>query len=110
LAREIGVWTSTVNTWENHHFDPDVQHVPRIVQFLGYDPFGSPPSSFPAGLKAARTAAGLTRRQLAGRLSIHPATVAKWERGEASPIGELRKRLRVVFPSLMLCRNSSHLD
>jgi transcriptional regulator with XRE-family HTH domain len=85
LARELGVWTSTVNTWENHHFDPDVQHIPKIVQFLGYDPFGPRPSSFPAGLKAARTAARLTRRQLAARLRIHRATVAKWERDEARP-------------------------
>jgi len=94
LARELGVWTSTVNTWENHHFDPDVQQIPKIVQFLGYDPFGPPPASFPAGLKAARTAAGLTRRQLATRLRIHPATVAKWERGEARPIMALRRRLQ----------------
>jgi len=86
LARQIGVWTSTVNTWENHHFDPDVYHVPKIVQFLGYDPFGPPPSSFLARLKAARIGAGLTRRQLAAKLGIHPGTLAEWERGEAKPL------------------------
>ena len=94
LAREIGVWTSTVNTWENRHFDPEVQHVPKIVQFLGYDPFGPPSDSFPARLKAARIAAGLTRRELAARLRIHPATVAKWERGEARPVQTCRERVR----------------
>jgi len=94
LARQLGVWTSTVNTWENHRFDPEVRHVPRIVQFLGYDPFGPPPSNFTSRLKAARIAAGLTRRQLARRLGIHPATVAKWERGEAQPMMDFRKRLQ----------------
>jgi transcriptional regulator with XRE-family HTH domain len=94
LARQLGVWTSTVNTWENHHFDPEVQHVPNIVRFLGYDPFGPPPSGFAARLKAARIAAGLTRDRLAARLGIHPATVAKWERGEAQPTPALRRRLQ----------------
>jgi transcriptional regulator with XRE-family HTH domain len=94
LARQLGIWTSTVNTWENHRFDPDVQYVPKIVRFLGYDPFGPRPSSFPARLKAARIAAGLTRAQLATRLGNHPATVAKWERGEAEPTAALRRRLQ----------------
>lgn len=82
------------NTWENHHFDPDVQHVPKIVQFLGYNPFAPPPTSFPARLKAARIGGGLTRRQLASKIGIHPATVAKWERGEAQPVVDSRKRLQ----------------
>jgi transcriptional regulator with XRE-family HTH domain len=97
LARQIGVWTSTINTWENHHFHPDVQHVPKIVQFLGYDPFGPPPDSFPARLKAARIASGLTRRQLAARLRVHAATLAKWERGEADPVESSRERLKALF-------------
>lgn len=100
VADRISVWTSTVNYWENNHFNPAVRYVPKIVAFLGYDPFGPPPDAFPGQLKAARIVAGLTRRQLAGRLSIHPATVAKWERGEASPASGLRARLRAVFARL----------
>ena len=94
VARTIGVWTSTVNYWENNRFNPEVGHVPRIVTFLGYDPFGRPPASFPLQLKAARVAAGLTRRQIAAQLGVHPGTVAEWERGEARPLKALRKRLK----------------
>ena len=72
VARTIGVWTSTVNYWENGHFNPEPQYVPKIVAFLGYDPFGPPPDGFSAQLKAARIAAGLTRRQLAARVGVHP--------------------------------------
>jgi len=28
VARIIGVWTSTVNYWENNHFNPNVRYVP----------------------------------------------------------------------------------
>jgi transcriptional regulator with XRE-family HTH domain len=109
VANRIGVGTSTVNYWENNHFNPDVQYVPKIVALLGYHPFGPPPASFPLQLKATRIAAGLTRGQLATRLGVHPGTVAKWERGEARPVKALRERLDafvwVVVDELARARN-----
>jgi transcriptional regulator with XRE-family HTH domain len=97
VADRIGVWTSTVNYWEKNRFNPEVQYVPKVVAFLGYDPFELPPASFPLQLKAARIAAGLTRRQLATRLGVHPGTVAEWERGTAAPIRLSQKRLRALL-------------
>jgi transcriptional regulator with XRE-family HTH domain len=99
IARTLGVWTSTLNSWENNRHSPHVRHVPRIVTFLGYDPFPVPPEAFSARLKAARIAAGLTRRQLAAWLGVHPGTVAEWERGEKCPGRDSVDRLRRVFPS-----------
>jgi len=97
VARTIGVWTSTVNYWENNRFNPEVQYVPKIVAFLGYDPSGPPPASFPLRLKAARIATGLSRRQLAARLEVHPETVAAWERAQAQPITVLRERIKALL-------------
>jgi len=93
----VGAYTSTVNTWENRHFSPDVRFMPKIIEFLGYDPFGAPPTTFPEQLKAARVAAGLTRRQLAAMIRVHPGTVAEWERGEANPLKMMRDRLCAVL-------------
>lgn len=95
--QRLGAYTSTVNTWENGHFRPDVRFVPKIIEFLGYDPFGPPATGFPARLNAARVAAGLTRRQLAARIGVHPGTVAKWERGEAEPIGHSLDQIETLF-------------
>jgi len=94
VAERIGVGTSTVNNWENNRFNPEVEYVPKLVTFLGYDPFGPPPATFPLQLKAARIAAGLTRRELAAQVEVHPGTVAEWERGAAKPMMDFRKRLR----------------
>ena len=93
VARTLGVWTSTINYWENNHHLPHVQYVPKIVTFLGYDPFPGLPDALPERLKAARIAAGLTRRQLAARVAVHPGTVAEWERGEKRPSKGNRERL-----------------
>ncbi len=97
VARTIGVWTSTVNYWENKHFNPEVQYVPKLVAFLGYDPFEPPPASFPLQLRTARISAGFTRRQLAARLRVHPGTVAEWERGEARPVRTSQRKLRALL-------------
>ncbi len=86
-----------MNYWEKNHFNPEVQYVPQLVAFLGYDPFAPPPASFPSQLKAARVSAGLTRRQLAARLGVHPSTVAEWERGDARPVRVLRESLMALL-------------
>lgn len=54
LATMLGSHPSTLNAWENGHFKPHVLFVPKIVAFLGYDPFGPLPATFPLQLKAAR--------------------------------------------------------
>jgi transcriptional regulator with XRE-family HTH domain len=97
VAEFVGAYTSTVNTWENRHFSPDVRFVPKIIEFLGYDPFGAPPTTFPEQLKAARVAAGLTRRQLAAMIGVHPGTVAEWERGEVEPLEFSGRQLKALF-------------
>jgi DNA-binding transcriptional regulator YiaG len=106
VAKRLAVGTQTLNYWEKGHFNPEPQYVPKIVAFLGYDPFGRPPDGFPGQIKAARIAAGMSRRQLAAQLGVHPGTVAEWERGEARPIRVLRERLRARFGPLIPCRNS----
>jgi transcriptional regulator with XRE-family HTH domain len=40
VAKRLGVWTSTVNYWENKHFHPEVQYVPKIVAFFPPFPLG----------------------------------------------------------------------
>lgn len=97
VADRIGVWAQTVNYWENNHFNPEVRYVPRIIAFLGYDLFGPSLATFPLQLRAARVAGGLTRRQLAARIGVHPGTVAEWERGEAQPLEPPKKQLSVLF-------------
>jgi transcriptional regulator with XRE-family HTH domain len=54
VAKQLGAYTSTANTLENHHFSPHVCFMPKILEFLGYDPFGPPPTTFPDRGRIAR--------------------------------------------------------
>ena len=86
--RDQAAWQAT---------DCTAAFLPKILGFLGYDPFGPPRTTFPTQLKAARTAAGYTRRQLAARNGVHPTTVADWERGEARLLEPSTKQLSALF-------------
>jgi len=104
VADRIRVGTQTVNYWENGHFNPEARYMPAIVGFLGYDPCGPPAAGFPARIKAARIAAGLTRRELAARIGVHPGTVAEWERGDARPARASQDRLCAALAHWVSCR------
>ncbi len=41
LAQKIGIHAGTIANWEHSRLIPDICHLPRIIEFLGYDPFES---------------------------------------------------------------------
>lgn len=53
---------------------------------------------FASALKAARTRAGWTQKDLADQLEVGQQTVSKWERGSAVPDLDAAKRLFALFP------------
>lgn len=52
----------------------------------------------PEGIKALRTSLGLTQRQFAERLGVHPMAVHYWETGKRSPTGLYLKALDALCP------------
>jgi len=40
LAQQIGVRLETIQNWEHRRSIPDICYLLRIIDFLGYDPFG----------------------------------------------------------------------
>jgi len=96
VADRIGVDESTVFNWESNETSPQIHHIPRVVQFLGYDPFPTP-ETHADKLRKIRRRLGLNQRAMAERLGVDPTTLGRWERGEGLP----SKRLsRVISRSL----------
>lgn len=85
VAEQVGVCALTITNWERNATSPEVQYVPEILRFLGYDPFASPTAKLPERLAVARRAHGMTQKQLAGFLGVDPATIRDWERGQHTP-------------------------
>lgn len=92
VASRVGVNESTVLNWESNACAPAIRFIPRIIAFLGYDPYPAP-ELLPDQLLAQRRHLGLSRRRMAKELAVDEGTLARWENGTSRPSG---RRLRLV--------------
>ena len=93
LARMWGATEQSVRFWEADKTRPIHKYTPKIIQFLGYDPFPEP-KTLSERLKRYRLIHGLTQRELAKRLEVSPDTIVSWERGRNEPTGRSMNVLR----------------
>jgi transcriptional regulator with XRE-family HTH domain len=96
VASQLGVSQGTISRWESNETRPPVRFMPRIINFLGYNPLPRP-----EGLRERalwyRKVLGLSQRAMAKNLEIDPTTLARWERGKNSP----SKKLWVVVERVL---------
>lgn len=91
-AKEIGVSIKTYCGWETNRTTPAVIHLPAAIAFLGHD-WRERDATLGGRLRLARTAAGLTIRELAGQLGVDPSTLREWEANVHIPSRRYRARL-----------------
>lgn len=70
-----------------------MQHIPKVIEFLGYVPFEKEPDTLGDRIVYYRRLAGMTQKELAHQLGIDPGTLAQWERGERIPSGAYREHI-----------------
>lgn len=92
VAIALGINTWTYILWESDRTAPSIGMWPRILSFLGYDPF-PPAVTLGEQLVTARRRLGLSRMRLARRVEIDEGTLALWENGMSKPSG---KHARIV--------------
>jgi transcriptional regulator with XRE-family HTH domain len=78
-AAQIGFSSNTVLNWEKGHNEPLVEAIPRIVQFLGYDPIPAP-VTLSERMRAKRRRMGWTISEAADALGVDETTWGDWER------------------------------
>jgi transcriptional regulator with XRE-family HTH domain len=83
VGKLLGVDETTIWNWENNRSGPQLRLIPRIINFLGYDPLGPLPRSIGERLLKYRKRHGLSQKKLAKILAIDPATLSRLERGTA---------------------------
>jgi transcriptional regulator with XRE-family HTH domain len=99
VARKLGVDKTSIHNWERGHTTPSLCFVPRIKNFLGYNPFEKEAASLGDRIKAYRRSLGLSRKALAKQMKIDPTTLARWERGRGRPSKEFLGMLVSFFES-----------
>jgi transcriptional regulator with XRE-family HTH domain len=82
LAAHLGVTESTVINWEKGHNRVALHLRPRVIEFLGYDPY--PPVAETVGqkMRAKRQGLGLSIKQMARRMNVDESAWGNWERDE----------------------------
>lgn len=84
VADIIGVNVATIVNWEKNHTSPPVMTLPKIIDFLGYNPPMKEvvDDSLGCRLKAYRIKHGLSIRNLAKLIPCDENTISRMEKGE----------------------------
>jgi transcriptional regulator with XRE-family HTH domain len=91
VAEQIGVDKTRIYNWENNRSKPTLEFMPAIISFLGYNP--APPSDrWSERLVNCRSALGISQKQAAAQIGVDQSKLARWERGEREPAGQLEIR------------------
>ena len=97
VAALVNATTSTVTNWEKNRTSPRLYLLPKITEFLGYDPLQSNATTLAEKIKKYRIQRGLSLRKLAKKLGIDPATLARWERSSTIPRKKLCQALKNIL-------------
>ena len=81
VAEQVGVDEETIFRWESNKSRPQVQFIPAIIKFLGYNPHPIP--ELPAErLIFYRQVLGLSQRKLGKRIGVDSKAIELCERGK----------------------------
>jgi transcriptional regulator with XRE-family HTH domain len=80
VAEQLGLDECTIGNWEKDRTYPAVRYLPRLIAYLGYDPFPKP-QSIGDRLRAKRGSLGLSRKRLAALIGIDDGTLQRYEGG-----------------------------
>jgi len=97
VAATLEVDEMTICNWEKGTTTPRLYLMPKIIDFLGYNPLEFKVSTFGQKIKKYRVERGLSLRKLAKIVDVDPGTLARWERGEVEPQGKLEGQLIKMF-------------
>ena len=72
--------------------EPSLAQIPKIIEFLGRDPFEKKNDNLADQIKDFRRIRGLSRKKLAEQLGIDLSTLEGWETGKHQPTKKLLER------------------
>lgn len=97
VAQILYVTEDTITNWELGRYEPQVQHYPAIISFLGYFPFSIESDTLGGKLCEFRYKNGLSHKNMGKLLGVDASTIGSWERNKNSPQGKTRKNLLELF-------------
>jgi transcriptional regulator with XRE-family HTH domain len=97
VAEIIGVDKCTIANWEKNRNAPRIRHLPKIIDFLCYQPWDEGCRSLGERIIKERQIMGLSQKQLAIQIGIDPCTIRSWEKGKHKPNRHSLQKLGQFF-------------
>jgi transcriptional regulator with XRE-family HTH domain len=82
LSLRFHVDDTTIYLWERNKVRPSLAQIPKILEFLGQDPFEKKAENLGERIREYRRIHGLTQKKLAEQLGVDQTTLAGWEKGK----------------------------
>lgn len=93
FAQTLGVDESTITNWEKNHTNPMLRLLPKIIEFLGYEPSVGNRDTLGGKLLRYRKSRGVTQKELAKQIVIDPTTLSRIERGKGKCFPSILERV-----------------
>jgi len=97
----------TYLNWESGRTTPEIRYLPRIIDFLGFDPHPVP-IDLPDRLRAIRCNLGLSVKRLSSILKADESVVTRWERGSGGPTISPWRVIRNLYRQGRFRSNNGH--
>jgi len=97
LSLKFHVDDTTIYLWEKNRVKPSLAQIPKIIEFLGQDPFEKETDSLGEKIREYRRVHGLSQKKLAQLLGIDQTTLAGWETGKHQPTKKLLDKINTIL-------------
>jgi len=98
VAKIIGVCTDSIRGWENGRGIPQLNRLPKIIEFLGFNSYVlENPKNLSEQIKGYRLRKGLSFKQTGLILNVDASTVMAWEKGNALPKLHNLKKINLLL-------------
>jgi len=96
LSSKFHVDDTTIYLWEHNRVQPSVTQIPKIIEFLGRDPFEKRPEYLGEKIREYRRIQGLSQKKFAELLGVDQTTLAGWEKGKHYPTKRLFNHMKQI--------------
>lgn len=85
VANMFAVCEDSITGWENGRSEPQIQYYPKIIQFLGYNPFPVNTETLGGRIHKYRIEHGLSHKKFGKLIGIDASTIRSWEDNHTTP-------------------------
>jgi DNA-binding XRE family transcriptional regulator len=106
VAQIIGVCEDSITLWENNRNEPQVNCYPKIIEFLGYEPFEVDTSTLGGQIKLYRYQNGLSQAEFAKILGVNESTVFHYENNRHQPNFKTIREIELLLKAFLENKSS----